>query len=163
MKHSSPPFLHVVGAEQPKPEKQDALAAQEPTAASPELSPLICDCVKFVQANAAHVAGWLADPSGNSDYAEPLGKSYWRARVRALARLTDAKRSTPTLPEMQALAAVTKILVAGNLDEASIDPRSTAFIRLFLRDTEAFLDRESERRRRLAEIEEEHDLTPTKF
>jgi len=58
---------------------------------------------------------------------------------------------------MRALAAVARVLAAGGMGD-SLDPHEAGFIRLFIRDSERFLEGESDRRHRLAEVEEEHGL-----
>lgn len=74
-------------------------------------------CVQYAQYNAAFIAGFDADPDGNSEYAATLG-NYSRRRDLALVRLSNLKATTP-----DAICAKAKALLILMKEEATSPER----------------------------------------
>lgn len=97
---------------------------------------LIRTCVVFAQNNAAFNGGFVADPSGNSDYCGSdkgqLGGRYDRAAKHALAELTDMRALT-----LAALMA--KARIAGAITDNWWEESQQFFVN-FAGDVKVFLE-----------------------
>lgn len=89
----------------------------------PSDAPLIRACVLYAQSISAYHAGFLADPDGNSNHAEPMGERPRTAAIMTLAKLATMKAETAA--GLSAMARIVPLIAKdgegrfGDLDAAN--------------------------------------------
>ena len=117
--------------------KAKSLAAPRQKAVrSPSDTGLIRDCVVYAQSVAARENGFKADPTGNCDFAAPLGDKY-------LARASDmlfkiAVKNAKTAEGLQAKARIASMVIPDEF--RGIGRVEEAFLRSFALDVKEFLE-----------------------